>query len=166
MTYLDYFLSSNVSVVEHETFELSHPDFSQTFYFTRNDITGLTATLENSQEVRFEYLPLEIRPDTTKADLDNGLTIEFGDLGEILPSQLDLITVANSFFTKPTLVYRIFRGDDLQNVLYGPITLQVETIGFTKDGATIKANVPRLNLTRTGLIYRLTEFVTMRGYLE
>ena len=166
MTYLDYFLNSNRNIIEHETFELSHPSFSQTRYFTKNDTTGFTATIETGQEVRFDYIPLEVMPDATKADLDLGFEIEFGDVGEILPLELDSIIADNSFTTKPELVYRVFRGDDSQNVLYGPIRLEIETVAFTKDGATIRANVRRFSLTRTGLIYRLTEFPTMRGYLE
>lgn len=163
--YSEFFLNSSSNTVQLETFELSHPDFSKVYYVVRNAVNGITATLETSVQVEFEYYPLRIESAGVKDDLDQGIKISFGDLGEVLPLELNLIENAESFNVKPVLIYRTYRSDDLAAPLFGPIVLEIEKFTFTKEGATFEAKAPSLNISKTGEVYNINRFPMLRGFL-
>lgn len=165
MSYADYFLKSHSDVVQLELLEISHPAFSKVYRIVRNAINGVTVTLENSQQATFDYYPVKITPSQQKGDLDHTLKISFGDLGEVLPSELDLVTAANQLGTKPTLIYRTYRSDDLSTPLYGPIQVEIVEITFNKEGATFEAKAPTLNTNQTGQAYTFERFPMLKGFL-
>lgn len=311
---IDFFLNSSTSVVQLDTFELSHPSFTKTYRFVRNAIAGVTVTLEDATVKTFDYYPARVVPTGSKNDLDQTLEITFGDLGQILPQELDRIIasrvppfylgallgawvdntgqlvvppflIANggwfyapsnathlqmgindSFFfdnnnsfsvsvngaasvavgpfertwtytagvlnvdypysptssgparsvvvtpgslvhvtvtggvsvfggglihdgygdpsqpnagpglfvklepgpgsdIKPILKYRTYRSDLLTEPLEGPLTFEVNSITFQKEGATLQCSASRLNLNTTGEIYTMDRFPMLRGFL-
>jgi hypothetical protein len=93
------------------------------------------------------------------------LKIQLGDLGEILPKELDAISAGVGFGIKPTLKYRTYRSDDLSAPLYGPITLEISALTFKKEGAAFEAHAPRLNSTATGELYSTIRFPMLRGFI-
>lgn len=162
----DYFLNSPKTIVLYQTIEISHPNFSKTFRLVRNNSNGITATLETTEVVEFEYLPMKIDKKDTSDDLDYGIDITFGDLGEILPAELDLLlAVPGSFDTKPAVIYRAYRSDDLSEPIEGPVNLQLSQIVFNKEGSILEAIAPRISLHSTGAVYRVIDFPTMRAFL-
>jgi hypothetical protein len=163
---LSYFLDSHRDVVELELFEISHPAFTQVYRRVRNHRDGVTVTLETAEVATFDWYPLEIAELADEADLDSGLRIAFGDLGTVLPKELDAVAAADSMSIKPTIVYRTYRSDDLSAPLVGPITLEATNFSFKKEGATFEAHAPYVNRTRTGESYNLSLFPTLRGFLK
>lgn len=163
--YDDFFLNSESSIIQLELIEISHPNFSKVYRIVRNSIQGVTVTLEDSTEETFDYYPLSIKPTGSSTDLDQTLEINLGDLGEVVPFELDLIAASCGFSIKPIINYRTYRSDDLTAPMFGPQLFQINTISFTKDGATISASAPRLNLNQTGEIYGMDRFTMMRGFL-
>ena len=161
----DFFLNASASVIQYETIELSHPNFSQVFYFVRNAVEGITATLEDATVVDFEYLPMKISEAATTDDLDYKIRFELGDVGEIAPQELDRVLTANGFLTKPTAKYRTFRSDNLTAPMLGPKVLQITEFTFTKEGCGFEAAVPRFNINRTGRFYTIADFPMLRGLL-
>lgn len=88
----EFFLSSPPSVVQLETLEISHPQFTKTYRIVRNAKDGITATLEDgATQATFDYLPCRIEPLGARANLDFGLRVDLGDLGEIIPQEIDRI---------------------------------------------------------------------------
>lgn len=164
--YVEFFLKSPASIVQLETIEMSHPNFSKTYYVVRNNSSGMLAYLEDEvTQVFFEYYPIQLSPSTSRDDLDYGMEVKFGGLGEVLPDEFDAIQAANGFDTKPIFKYRTYRSDDLSKPMFGPIELEVDDVSFNKTGATIKAIAPQANLHKTGRIYRVDDFPMMRGFL-
>lgn len=164
--YVGFFFNSPSRIVDLQTFEISHPSFSKTYYVVRNATRGIGLTLENGNKVFFEYYPVEIEAQSDVGDLDFSLKISFGDLGEILPNELDRIKDSNSFGVKPTIRYREYRSDDVGSPMNGPYRLEVKQFSFKDDGATFEAKAPSLNINRTGLVYGTTgKFRTLRGFL-
>jgi len=163
--YAAFFLNSKSSVVEYETLEISHSDFTQTYRIVRNNAHGITATLENASVVTFDYYPVKIEFSEDRNDLDYSLKIDIGDVGEVLPSELDAISAANGFGEKPVLKYRTFRSDDLSSPLFGPIVLEIQQITFNRTGCSFEASAPTVNLTKTGERYTLDRFPGLRGCL-
>ena len=107
--YTEFYLNSDSNIVQLETIELSHSDFTQTYRVVRNATNGITATTEAGASVAFTYYPLAIDAGETRENLDQSFKITLGDLGEILPAELDAVATANGFDEKPVLIYRTYR---------------------------------------------------------
>ena len=163
--YTEFFLASKSSTVKLETLEISHPSFSQTYYVVRNATKGMTATLESGENIFFEYYPLEISDNGSRENLDFGIDITLGDLGELLPQEIDRVIEAETFDIKPTVVYREFRSDYLDSPMFGPYILQAPNLNFKKQGASFRAEAPSLNINKTGEVYNLERFPMLRGFL-
>lgn len=164
-TYAEFFLNSKSSVVQLETLEILHPDFTKVYRVVRNAVQGVTVTLENGSVQAFDYYPLKIENAGIRNDLDQSITINLGDLGEVLPKELDEVSSNNGFSVKPTVVYRTYRSDDLSRPLFGPVVLEVTTFSFNREGSSFEAKAPSLNVTKTGEVYKIDRFPMLRGFL-
>tara|TARA_Y100001973_G_C5178752_1_gene323592 strand:- start:1537 stop:1869 length:333 start_codon:yes stop_codon:yes gene_type:complete len=109
---------------------------------------------------------MNISEQGTGSDLDFGLLIEFGDLGELLPDELDGVTAANGLFTEPTLIYRTYRSDDLTSPLVGPIELNIKSFSFNENAATFEASSDNANSQRTGELYTVSRFPMLRAFIN
>lgn len=158
--YISFFLDSGPDVYRIETLEISHPDFSQTYRVQHADPQGVTLGGQAHQ-----YVPMRIAPRTASNDLSAGLSITFGDLGTILPLEMDRVAAASGLETKPTVNYSVFRSDDLTAPMYGPDTFELSTISFERDGASFDAQARSLDLNRTGERYNTTRFPMLSGFL-
>jgi len=165
ITFAEFFLKSKSSVVQLETLEISHPDFTKVYRVVRNAVQGVTVTLENNSSATFDYYPLAIENAGVRDDLDQAITINLGDLGEVLPKELDEISSNDGFGTKPTVVYRTYRSDDFTRPLFGPVLLEVTSFAFNREGSTFEAKAPSLNVNKTGERYKLDRFPMLRGFL-
>lgn len=163
--YTEFFLASPSSVVQLELLEITHPDFTQAYRVVRNAVDGVTVTLETSATAAFVYYPLRVMPVGVRDTLDFGLKIDLGDLGEVLPLEVDAVTDADGFGTKPTVVYRTYRSDDLTKPLFGPLTLHVTSFSFTREGSTFEAQAPTISVASTGELYKIDRFPMLRGFL-
>lgn len=164
-TYAEFFLNSKTSVVQLETLEISHPNFTKIYRIVRNAVEGVTLTLENAQVATFDYYPLQIENAGVRDDLDQAIKINLGDLGEVLPKELDEVSSNDGFGIKPIVVYRTYRSDDLSRPLFGPVTLEVSSFAFNREGSTFEAKAPSLNVNKTGELYKLDRFPMLRGFL-
>lgn len=160
----EFFLSTTSDVVMLETIELSHSDISQIYRIVRNKTSGLTATLESGATVSFDYYPMSINRGDDRQNIDQSLEIMLGDLGEVLPLEIDLINNAGSYSEKPSLIYRLFRSDILTSPME-VISLDVQNISFSKEGAMIKAQTKSLNSNGTGERYTFDRFPMLLGVL-
>lgn len=163
--YSEFFFNTPRSVVQLQLLEISHPSFSQTYYKVRNARLGLLGVVhEDASTHDYDYLPMRITQSDSRDDLDTGINVQFGDLGEVLPKELDAVFNANSYDTPPVVKYRVYRSDDLTQPLYGPLTLQIRSISQDENGASFEAKAPRLNFNRTGRLYTIADFPMLRGF--
>lgn len=163
--YQTFFLNTASSVIQYELIDITHPQLSVPYYIVRNNSSGLTVTLEDSTVRTYIYHPLQITPTGAEDDLEQKLKVQLGDLGLIIPNEIDNIAAGQGFATKPQLVYRTYRSDDLSAPMYGPVYFEINSLSFTKAGATFEARAPRLNLNQTGEIYRYDRFPMLRAFL-
>lgn len=98
-------------------------------------------------------------------NLDQDLQITLGDLGEILPAQIGFVRNANRMREKPSLIYREYASNALFAPMFGPFTMQVNSIVFNKTGATFTAKPVAFNKSRTGEVYDLTRFPMLGGFV-
>ena len=163
--YSEFFLNSKSSIVQLELLEISHPNFTKTYRVVRNAVDGVTVTLEDSSTETFDYYPLSITSASSVEDLDYSIKIALGDLGEVLPLELDAISTAGGYDVKPTVKYRTYSSDDLSKPLFGPILLEVKNFTFNREGSVFEAEAPLLNINRTGEIYTINRFPMLKGLL-
>lgn len=162
----EYFLNSRTTVVQLELIEISHPNFSQVYRIVRNAPNGVTVDLALDElGVEFTYLPCAIESLGARDDLDAAIRVDLGDLGEIIPDEMDLIAAAGGNMVKPALRYWVFRSDQLDAPIYGPLHLEIPSISFAEVGASFEARAPVLNATKTGERQTLERFPTQRGFL-
>ena len=125
----EFFFNSARSVSRIEGLEISHPSFSRTYYLVRNPNPWMSKQALGhgaGAVVEYEYCPLRIRPMASRGDLDFGVSVDLGDLGEILPAELDRIVEASTTNIRPVVIYRAWRSDRLNEPMTGPIRLQAD----------------------------------------
>lgn len=164
--YSEFFLNSSSSIQQVELIEISHPSFSKVYRLTRNMINGVTVTLEDGVTVAtFDYYPFVITPTGASDDLDQTLKVQLGDLGEVLPMELDNIQQAGTFNTKPKLIYRVYRSDVLTGPVDGPYNFVITNMGYTQQGVELEAEAPKLNTSSTGEQYTFDRFPMLMGFI-
>lgn len=162
--YVGFFLNGKRSTIQYETLQIVHPSFSKVYYLVRAG-RDLTATLETGQVITFQRIPMRIRRLTSRADLDYGIGVDLGDLGELIPDEIDRARADGTLGIKPTVISRVYRSDDLSSPMFGPLTLEAKNISLTRQGSTFEASAPSLNLTKTGERQTTDRFSTLRGLL-
>lgn len=164
--YIDFFFGASPSTAEIQTLEISQPSFSQVWRLQSHYREGLAVRLETGQEAFFQYVPMRLKSLEEKADLDFGLTVILGDLGEILPEEIQRARAAGTLRTDPPLVkYRAYRSDDLTSPMFGPVSLQARQIARSEDGAKFNATAPQANVNKTGILYRSDLYPMLQGFL-
>jgi hypothetical protein len=169
--YTDFFLNARADVVAFDLLEITHPAFTQPYRIVRNARDGVTVDLPADPPIaampatEFIYRPVHLKRLSQSDDLDSSIRIDLGDLGEVLPMELDAVAEAGAFIIKPVVRYWCYRSDDLTTPIFGPVLLEVANIAHTSEGASLDAQAPQLNSNRTGLLYRLETFPMLRGTL-
>lgn len=169
--YAQFFLASPPDIVELECLELFHTNFTQEFRICRN--CDINSTIQVTQTAGFftgdrvyTYYPVSVDRANSTTDLDQNITLTFGDLGTLLPAQMDSVSAEAGFNKKPILVYRTYRSDDLTQELFGPLTLEVRSISFNRSGCVIEAKAPLANKSRSGEIYTRNRFPMLEGIIR
>jgi len=156
----EFFLGSAPYVFQLQCLEISHPNFSQTYRIQRNEAAGAVSVTHEGPAGPFDYdyYPLRIKPVGSTTDLDQKLDITLGDLGQIIPQELDLVAAANGMSTKPTLIYREYSSDDLTVPMYGPLTFDIDALTSTQEGSSLRASAAAFNQGRIGTYYTTNIF--------
>ena len=162
--YVSFLLDSPSSVPELETLEFSHPSFTKSYLLVRNAVGGLGAKLETGLPAFFEYCPMILRPMADRGTLDYGISVTLGNYEEI-SDEIARAREAGTLSIRPTVKYRSYRGDQLNKPMFGPITLQAQSISIGASGAVFDAGAPSLNLVRTGERYSVDRFPMLLGFL-
>jgi len=161
----EFFLRSKSDVVLLELVEISHPAFSKTYRVVRNAYDGCTVKHIDGEYYYYEYFPLHIDDGGFSDDLDRVLKIAIGDLGTVVPGELDLVRNSDQFNIKPTVIYSVYGSDNLGVPLINPVVLEADNFTFTKDGCQFEARTPMINSSKTGEFFTLDRFPMQRGFM-
>lgn len=163
--YTEFYLKSRADVIQYETIEIYHSKFSRLYRVVRNSKNPITVILESGTSAVFEYYPLQIRQGGQRDNLDYSLDIDLGDLGDVIPKEIDRVRRLGGFSEKPKLYYRTYRSDTLTAPLFGPIELEVSEISFNAQGCSFTASPPVVNALETGIPYRIEDFPGLRAFV-
>lgn len=164
-SYVEFFLNGEASVIDLETLEISHPSFARVYYLVRNATAGITVTHEDGLEYFHQYFPLRLEHGGAGDDLDYGIEVNLGDLNEIIGPELARVYERDDYLTKPQIIYRSYRSDDLTRPMNGPYRLEVKDISSSAEGSSFRAGAASLNLNQTGRVYSYELFPGLRGFL-
>lgn len=176
MSALSEFLLGESDVVRQlQLIEISHPDFSATYRMVRNHPGPIKVMHEDDTGPHtYQYVPMQIKMAGATADLDQVIEVTMGDLGTILPYELELIDIANGMQIKPSVVYREYLTNNFamvsgepiyQEPVYGPFNMELNGITFNKTGCVFTAKPPQFNKGKTGEVYDVSRFPMLAGFL-
>lgn len=164
--WIDYFFGAPRGAARLQTVVISQPDFSKVWSLQSNCREGFWARLETGEQMFFQYVPMLLKPLEDRGSLDFGMSITVGDLGEILPDEIQRARAAGTLRTSPpTVVYRSYRSDNLDRPMLGPITLRAQPITRSREGAQFDATAPQVNISKSGMLYRPDLFQTLWGFV-
>ena len=171
----EFFFAESQAVRQLQLLEITHPDFTSPYRLVRNAPGGIKAIHEDDNgPYLYQYVPMQIKQLGASSDLDQSIEVTFGDLGTLLPIELEQVMEANGMQTKPTVIYREYITSDIAMIdgepvltdpVYGPFTLEVNSIAFNKTGCVFTAKPPQMNKGRTGEVYDVARFPMLAGFL-
>lgn len=162
----DYFLRGDPDDIRLALVEVSHPSFRYTYRYVQNHASGVTVTHENGERRSYQYSPITIKKSKSDNDLDQSITIGVGDLGELLPADIDRLRNSQQYSqVRPVLNYREYLLSDLSKPVLSVLGLEVTDWQPNKDGSVFVCKARELNLTKTGTVYTLDKFPTLRGFI-
>ncbi len=181
--YSDYYFNSAQAVVEIDCIEIQHFRFNPTvFRLTRNAQLHELSTFDDEGNAKrgvivmhegavgpfeYEYVPMKIERIGVGTDMEQALRVTFGDVGEILPAQLELVDTFNANTAKPIVRYRAYRSDDLSAPLTTvPSVHEMKRVTFNRQGCAFEAIAPYLNVARTGQLYTIQDYPTMKAFFR
>lgn len=167
-----YFLSGDPDDVLFQTIEIRHPAFEHYHRFVANKADGLYVPVETQDEAGnliteqlfYEYAPLEIKLGESNESLDQYIDVTIGDLGDILPAEIEAIR--NSEYTpmqKPEVIYCEYLASNLAEPSLVISNLEISEYRMKSGMAIFKCEVKKLNARKTGVTYNLKDFPIMRG---
>ena len=163
--YSAFFLNGSAQDVKLITLEISHPGFTKTYRLVSNAIGGITATIEDGTKQVFDEYPFILSEIGLRDTLDFGFTVQLGDLGEIIPQEIDAVRASTVTSTHPAVVYRAFSSSDLSGPLEGPFNLRMVGPTVGSQGTIFKAEPLTANNSATGDIYSIERFPGLLGVI-
>jgi hypothetical protein len=159
-TYINFFLNSKRNEYMVQTLEIYHPSFSKTYYLTPNSFKGLVA-----EDQEYEFCPMSIKRLSSTSDLEQALSITFGDIGTILQAEMIRVLDDDAHLTKPSCTYKAYSSNDLNTPIMGPYVLEIASVTFTRGGAQFDIRSRIANATGTGRRYTFDRFPSLKGFL-
>jgi hypothetical protein len=167
--FIEFFLNADSCLIQFECVEIAHPSLSQTYRFVRNSgRNGINVDHNDGSGVfNYSYLPMKITPKSRENNLDFGLTVTVGDVGETLAEEIRRIESDGTYSTPPTLTYRTYRSDNLTAPMYGAFVFNVYNINLDKKGASLDCATRKLNTLKTGEFYDPTsgEYEIVKSFI-
>ena len=160
---MEYWLRGRHDDVRLECIEIKHPSFSRDYRFVRNHADGVRVRYEDKVYRDHEPLPLTIRAGQSADNLQQSFTIGIGDVGEIMPFEIDRLRRGQHSTTRPTLNYRVYLTSDLTEPMTSVRGLEITDNQPQKRGAVFKCQAKQLNKTSTGVIFTIDLVPTLRG---
>lgn len=163
-----FYLSSSPSIVQLDCLEITHPNFTQTYRLVRNATKGVSVFHEGpSGPFDYTYYPMTITPIGSTSDMNQSLQVTLGDLGNIIQKEIQALHEANKMSIRPAAVFRVYRSDVLSSgPMFGPLTLQISKVTCAQEGNSFECHPPRINNSRTGVIYTKDQFPMLAGFFK
>ncbi len=157
-----FFASAPQTVHAIQTVELSHSAMPQVWRLWREPYAGQVA-IEDGTLVDVLPLNLQVGLADVQGNLDRkyDINMDTTDVQDLFRESMAAIPIDTD--EKVRCVYREYLSDDLTEIQASAV-LQVETASYQVGAATLSAVFPRLNVTRTGILYTTRDIPMLRGF--
>jgi hypothetical protein len=107
----DFFFEESPAAVRLQLLEIYHPSFSRTYRLVRNQSEGVYVQHEDEEFPTFyQYIPIRLEEIGSDNSMDQSLEVTIGDVGELIPLEIELANSANKMNIKPILTYREYNS--------------------------------------------------------
>lgn len=161
---IEHWLRGRHDDIRVECIEIIHPSFSRHYRFVRNAVDGIRVKDERGYWKDYDYLPISIKPGQSANNLEQSFTMGIGDVGEVMPFELDRLRRGSYAHVKPTVNYRTYLTSDLSEAMMSVRGLEITDNQPQKQGAVFKCKARELNKTSTGICFTYDRFETLRGF--
>lgn len=161
-----YHLVGNAHDVMLECIEISHPAFSRVYRYVRNHTKGVTAIHEDGEIAYYEYAPIKLQRGQSNEKLSQTITVTIGDLGMIIPQEVDRLYGSEHELEHPMLTYRSYLLSNLNEPFETARGLKITENTPQPWGAMFKAQVRSLNDNKSGRGFTLDKWRALRGFLN
>lgn len=160
-----YWLVGRHDEVRLECIEITHPSFSRAYRFVRNHADGVRVRHENGTYYQYDYLPITVQPSSSTDSLEQSFKMGIGDVGDVMPFEIDRLRNGKHATTRPTVNYRIYLTSDLTRPVMSVLGLQITDNAPQRQGSVFTCKAKEVNKTSTGIKYTLADYPTLRGFL-
>lgn len=161
-----YHLIGNAHDVLLECIEISHPAFSKTYRYVRNHPKGVDVTHEDSTTTHYDYAPIKLQRGQSNEKLAQTITLTIGDLGLVIPKEVDRLYDSPYELEYPLLTYRSYLLSNLQTPFERRKILKITENNPQKQGSVLKALQRALNISKSGRLFDLDRWPALRGFLN
>ena len=161
---MEYWLRGRHDDVRLECIEIKHPSFSRDYRFVRNHADGVRIKHEDGVYRDYEPLPMTINAAKSASDLQQSFTIGIGDVGEVMPREIDRLRRGSHQLVKPTLNYRTYLTSDSTTPMNSVRGLEITDNKPQKQGAVFACQARQLNKNSTGIIFTDDLVPTLKGF--
>lgn len=159
-----HWLAGNHDEFGIECIEIIHPSFTKHYHFVRNHEDGVRVKHNDGVYKDYEFLPLAIKPSRSANDLQQGFTIGIGDVGEIMPNEIDRLRRGSHRTVRPKLNYRVYLNSDLDSPMRSVLGLEITDNQPKKQGAVFICKARELNKTDTSVLFTSSLFPSLAEF--
>lgn len=158
-----FWASSPQNVRPIPTIEISHSHLPSTYRYWTEPYIG-TVKNESVSDITMNPANMTVSLANSQDNLDQNynIAIDLTDAQDILREALDIIPVNTK--EQIVLTYREYLSDTLA-VIQSSVSLIVQNISYSQEGAKFKCVTPRMNLTSSGESYNPFDIPMLRGFL-
>lgn len=143
--------------------EITHPKWTSVLRFVTNSNFNINVKHEDGQS--FEYVPsnLTITKSSESGNLDQGLSVKVGDVGELIPECIDAF-IYDEDIVLPTASYREYFIGRYESPVVVSRGLDVEGVTRDDQGSDCEVVAPRLNDNGNGEVYDVSTDPGLAGF--
>ena len=162
----DFFLRGDHDSFLVQAVEVTHPAFTKNYYFVKNIAKGARLGHGDGIFQDYQYAPIAIQKSKTSDNLDQSIDINVGDLGETFSQEINNVLENENYRAiKPIVNYREYNSKDLTSPMITIHGLEATEFTLKETGAGFKCRAKQLNITSTGNVFTLDEFLALREFV-
>lgn len=146
-----------------EAIEISHSKWDSVLRYVNDGNAAITLTHEDNNSYEYQYAQIKITRSSDSDTLDQELSFNFGDLGEIVPKLIDAF-ILDEEIEFPIVNYRVYLVGAYDAPVLVARNLELDSITRDNQGASCQSKAPSLNENGNGDKYTVDLFPSLIGY--
>lgn len=146
-----------------ECIEISHSKWPLILRYVINSNEAMNLTHEDGQAFEYTYAPVSISRSTDQDTLEQELSFTLGDVGEAVPTLIDLF-IHDEVIELPNVSYRAYLMGKYDVPIFVARDLELESVTRDWQGTRGDSRAPGLNDNGNGEIYSASTDPSLIGF--